>query len=159
MLTTHLYLVPRLRIHEAVPPANHVTSWYGNYLSTWTSLPFSAYTERKATCEYLSYKCSLQVRREQAVTSAPTHTKSLLQCSGRSPLFSRCPDAHWLLFLPSVYLKTMSTVLPMLHNYTTISNSGTFCFTLHCVYLKHVYIISICKTNTLVLMNKSVSQN
>jgi len=86
--------VPRLRIHEAVSPVNHVSPWYGNYLSTWTSLPFSAYTERMTTCEYLSYKCSLQVRREQAVTSAPTHTKSLLQCSGRSPLFSRCPDGR-----------------------------------------------------------------
>jgi len=124
--TTHLYLMPRLWIHETAPPVNHVPSWYGNYLCTWTSLHFSAYTERMTTCKYLSYKCSLQVRREQAVTSAPTHTKSLLQCSGRSPLFSRCPDARWLLFLPSVCLETMSPILPMLHNYTTISNSGTF---------------------------------
>ena len=139
-LTAHLYLVPRLRIHEAVLPVNHVTSWYENYLNTWKSLPFSAYTERMTTCEYLSYKCSLQVRREQAVTSEPTHTKSLLQCSGRSPVFSRCPDAHWLLFLPSVYLKPMSTVLPMLHNYTTISNSGTFCFTLHFHSFIHSFI-------------------
>jgi hypothetical protein len=37
-LTTRLHLVPRLRIHGAVPLLHHTFSWHGTYLSTGITL-------------------------------------------------------------------------------------------------------------------------
>jgi hypothetical protein len=33
-----LHLIPRLRIHEDIPPRLYTSSWNGTYLSTWTTL-------------------------------------------------------------------------------------------------------------------------
>jgi hypothetical protein len=37
-LTMYLYLVPRLKMHVAVPPLPHTSSWCSAYLSTGTTL-------------------------------------------------------------------------------------------------------------------------
>jgi hypothetical protein len=39
-MTTHLLLVPKLRMRGAIPPLPHTPAWRGAWLSTGTTLPF-----------------------------------------------------------------------------------------------------------------------
>jgi len=54
-LTTHLYLVPRLRMHGAIPPHLHMPSLPGAQLSTGPTLYI---TRRMPPAMLMSNQCS-----------------------------------------------------------------------------------------------------